>query len=271
MIIVTGTPRGGTSLWMQLLRSAGLDVLGAAFPREWRERLAHHNPDGFYESQLREGVYYKTNPNPKTGRYLHPDRTRRLAVKVFAQGLVRSDHAFLDHVIVSIRSWREVAVSLRRMRHDEALAYRWSEAAKPIVLRPPEVEWLADVFTVVRDLATRRYNARLVSHRALLTDPQSVLTDVFAFLNLPEPVDVAALAAGVRPDLHRHRDPALDEVVFDDATIAALDAFVDAVNAGQWADPAVLTGLNEAWTRATDAGWLDLRLPWTDPRVVGRP
>ena len=36
MIIVTGTKRSGTSMWMQILAAAGLPVFGEAFPRSWR-------------------------------------------------------------------------------------------------------------------------------------------------------------------------------------------------------------------------------------------
>ena len=32
MIFVSGTKRSGTSMWMQVLRAAGLPVLGEAFP-----------------------------------------------------------------------------------------------------------------------------------------------------------------------------------------------------------------------------------------------
>ena len=60
MFIVTGTKRSGTSMWMQILAAAGLEVIGERFPRHWGEHLSAANPDGFYESELIE-----PNPFPK--------------------------------------------------------------------------------------------------------------------------------------------------------------------------------------------------------------
>ena len=75
MIIVTGTKRSGTSMWMQLLTAAGFPPIGDAFPRNWETTLKDANPGGFWESELRRGIYYETNPDPKTGTYLFPEQT----------------------------------------------------------------------------------------------------------------------------------------------------------------------------------------------------
>jgi hypothetical protein len=155
VLIISGTKRSGTSLWMQMAIAAGFEPIGTAFPRTWRQHLHDHNPGGFYESTLRDGIYHKTNPNPDTGRYLHPDATRRHVVKVFLPGLAKSDHAFLDRVVVSVRDWREVVASLRRMRAHEAEVFGWAKLEKPITILPPEVEWLTEHFLAVRDVRDR--------------------------------------------------------------------------------------------------------------------
>ena len=116
MIIVTGTKRSGTSLWMHLLVAAGLPHVGDRFPGGWGELLRDANPDGFFESELVAGINYRTNPHPMTGAYLHPDATRQHAVKVFIPGLVRSDVAFLDRCIATVRDWRSYVTSMRRMQ-----------------------------------------------------------------------------------------------------------------------------------------------------------
>ena len=125
MILVTGTKRSGTSMWMQSLQAAGLEVLGSAFPRVWEESIKEANPRGFFESRFRNGIFYRTNPDPKTGRFLHPKPSRKVAVKVFIPGLVRSDMAFLHRVIGSVRPWRAYSASLRRLY---AMEDRWLEA-----------------------------------------------------------------------------------------------------------------------------------------------
>lgn len=74
MIIVTGTKRSGTSLWMQLLMAAGFVPFGEAFPAQWSESIKDANPEGFFESSFRHGIYYATNPNPQTGVYVFPEQ-----------------------------------------------------------------------------------------------------------------------------------------------------------------------------------------------------
>lgn len=66
MVVVTGTWRSGTSLWMQVLQAAGLPVIGDRFPKRFAA-LRQANPAGFWESRLRTGIYYATNPDRETG------------------------------------------------------------------------------------------------------------------------------------------------------------------------------------------------------------
>ena len=116
MLLVTGTKRSGTSMWMQILKAAGVEILGDAFPRDWEDVIRDANPHGFFESQLREGIYFATNPSPTTGAYLRPEQTTDLAVKVFIPGVIKSDTAFIGKVLASMRNWREYGSSLRRLR-----------------------------------------------------------------------------------------------------------------------------------------------------------
>ena len=115
MIIVTGTKRSGTSMWMQLLTAAGFPPIGEAFPRSWDKTIKDANPGGFWESTLRRGVYHETNPDPATGTYLFPQATERHVVKVFIPGLIRSDRAFIGKAIATIRPWRQYVRSVTRL------------------------------------------------------------------------------------------------------------------------------------------------------------
>jgi hypothetical protein len=87
VIIVTGTKRSGTSLWMQLLIAAGFPAFGEAFPGAWKRTLGSANPDGFYESNLRQGIYYAT---------------RRYAVHVESYGRLLEDP---DSVVRQVLDW----------------------------------------------------------------------------------------------------------------------------------------------------------------------
>jgi len=183
MIVVTGTKRSGTSMWMHVLVAAGLPYIGERFPGGWGELLRDANPDGFYESELMIGVNYRTNPHPLTGAYLAPQQTREHAVKIFIPGLVRSDVAFLDRCIATVRGWREYVASIRRIGvEDPAL--------------PPALEWWCTNFALIRDLAIRGYPAHVLSYDSFLRDPGRVATEVLAWIGRGDP-DAAARV--VRP------------------------------------------------------------------------
>ena len=57
MIIVTGTKRSGTSMWMQILVNGGFPYIGEAFPKDWGLVIKDANPEGFYESTLAGGIW----------------------------------------------------------------------------------------------------------------------------------------------------------------------------------------------------------------------
>jgi hypothetical protein len=210
MIIVTGTKRSGTSMWMQTLQAAGVQALGSAFPRVWEESIKDANPRGFFESRLRNGVFYRTNPDPKTGAFLTPKATRKTAVKVFIPGLVRSDMAYLHRVIGSVRPWRAYSQSLRRLYDMEDVwlvekgddpetgESRLERARKQRATVPAAVEWWFENYELIRDVATRRYSFHIVSYDAMLANPAAVLEKVLPWLGVGE-ID-SALAA-VEPAL----------------------------------------------------------------------
>jgi hypothetical protein len=194
VIIVTGTKRSGTSMWMHVLVAAGLPFIGDRFPATWGELLRDANPDGFFESELAAGINYRTNPHPLTGAYLAPQQTRDHAVKVFIPGLVRSDVAFIDRVVATVRSWRDYVVSTRRM---QAMAPNSGDG-----VLPPALEWWCNNFALIRDLAIRGYPVHVLSYDAFLRDPARVAAEVLAWIGRG---DAERAAAAVRPELRTAR------------------------------------------------------------------
>lgn len=209
MLIVTGTKRSGTSMWMQILTGAGFPAFGEAFPRNWDKTLKNANPDGFYESILRQGIYYRTNPHPQSGVFFHPSQVTRHVVKVFIPGLVRTDLAYIGKVVATVRHWREYQRSLERLfaMEDEARP----EGVKAPHRMPPWLEWWDENFSLVRDLMTRRYAIHVQSYDGLLADPEGVITKVLKWLGDPE-VDVKRAIAAVRPGNRTQNRPDVDDV-----------------------------------------------------------
>jgi hypothetical protein len=209
MIIVTGTKRSGTSMWMHVLVAAGLPHIGERFPAGWGELLRAANPNGFFESELIAGIHWRTNPHPLTGAYLAPQQTRRHAVKVFIPGLIRSDVAFIDHCIATVRDWRSYVLSTRRVRA--------MQADNDHVALSPALEWWCNNYGLVRDLAIRGYPVHVVSYDALLRDPARVASEVLGWVGCG---DAEAAARVVRPELRTASDdrPPDDELADGIAT-----------------------------------------------------
>lgn len=190
MILVTGTKRSGTSMWMQILTSAGFPYIGSKFSKTWEDSIKEANSKGFFESRLRKGVYFATNPNPETGAYFHPQQVQQHVLKVFIPGLVRTDYAYINRVVASIRPWREYCSSITRLyaMEDEYMALQPQKETEPLppvemarLRRPaihPALEWWRENYDLIRDFATRRYAFNLVSYAKLLDAPAAVIEPV---------------------------------------------------------------------------------------------
>jgi hypothetical protein len=237
MIFVSGTKRSGTSMWMQVLRAAGVPVLGEAFPKAFAGPLRAANPDGFYESLLRNGIYFATNPHPVTGRYFLPEHVAGHAVKVFIPGVIRSERAYIGRLIANVRPWQEYEASLARLNAIEAaaLAARGQPVPEDRFLMPAAYEWWLENFSLVRDITLRRYPARLMSYARVLADPAAVVAEVLAWLEVGDPTSeaVAQAVAAVKPE-HRTQDRPVSATTlapevargFDDLHAAVADGVV---------------------------------------------
>jgi hypothetical protein len=237
MIIVTGTKRSGTSMWMHVLVAAGLPSIGDRFPEGWSELLRAANPDGFFESELVSGIHYRTNPHPLSGAYLAPQQTRQHAVKVFIPGLIRSDVAFIDRCVATIRDWRSYVVSSRRV-----LALQAGD--DPISL-PPALGWWCNNYALIRDLAIRGYPVHVVSYDGFLRDPARVAREVLAWIGCG---DADAAARVVRPELRTAAsdvppDAELAEGI-ETQHLAIFDELYDTIDREQPLSPSFIERLN---------------------------
>ncbi len=252
MLVVSGSRRSGTSLWMQLLAAAGIEWIGEEFPLDWGTTLRDLNPRGFFESKLRDGIHWQSNPDPDSGVYLHPKECPNHAVKIFPMGLVRTDLAFIDKVLVSYRPWRAQAASTRRFFDVEAKAARQA-GIEPPPLRDPVSLWFRDLYLLFEDFERRRYPVHVQPLPALMKDPESVLVRVFAWLDLPRqrpldellPVVIAVIEPGLLNRAH-HESPDLSlESEHDAATIRVLDDLDHALATDGAVPEALLGDMNE--------------------------
>ncbi len=252
MIIVTGTKRSGTSMWMQLLNAAGFPPIGNAFPRNWDKTIKDANPAGFWESELRRGIYYKTNPDPKTGTYLFPEDTARHAVKVFIPGLIKTDRAFIGNVIATVRPWRQYVRSVDRLYAIEREAKQAARKdgaeppPEPVVMRPV-IEWWVENFSLISDIVTRRYPFYMVAYDSVLDSPEQTLRHVFEWLG---DGDVDAAIRAVTPALRTQdgeggEDASVPDTDLPQDVIDTFDALYEVVVTQRPLDQPFVDSLNE--------------------------
>lgn len=210
MIVVTGTKRSGTSMWMRVFESAGIPVLGEKFSSNWSETIKDANPNGFYESKLRNGINFTSNPDPVTGFYLSPESTKNHAIKLFIPGLVTSDIAYLDKVLATIRPWNEYSTSLMRLKEMEKKHQKTNDP-KPGSLSP-ELEWWNENFLLLRNFTTRKFPMYLVSYDSVLRDPEATVKSVLAWvsnqeLNVSDAVQVVSSSDRTQTETNAHFTP----------------------------------------------------------------
>jgi len=190
-VIVTGLPRSGTSLVMQMLAAGGVPPL-----TDGRRAADDDNPRGYYELEAVKAL--ATDPEPLRSAAGHAVKVIHRLVAHLPQG---PDYAF----ICLSRSLKEVLASQQRM------LLRLGRQGASV-----NNDRLADIFRA--ELARARAhiaampNARALDleHRELIEQPPVCAEKIAAFLRTPPswpgPLDAGAMAAAVDPALYRSRE-----------------------------------------------------------------
>lgn len=265
MLIVTGTKRSGTSMWMQILIAAGFPPIGQAFPSNWEKSIKSANPNGFFESKFRQGVYHATNPDPETGQFLHPKNVRRHVVKIFIPGLVRTDYAYISAVVATMRDWREYCASLSRLYSLEEEFRARSPQAPPVSVAkmPPALEWWFENYDLVRNMVTRGFPFHLTTYDRLLRAPEEEIGKVLAWLKDGQ---LKPALEAVRPELRTQKDTVLDDSLVSDFA-GFFDEFYAAVDKDRSLNAALIDKLNQT-NKTLTARWEEVSQSKRTPAVA---
>jgi hypothetical protein len=184
--VVSGLPRSGTSMMMQMLERGGLEPL-----TDHEREPDEDNPEGYYELER-----VKALPEGETDWL---DRARGRAVKIVSALLhhLPEDHTY--RVLFMRRDIDEVLASQRKMLERQGRA---EEAEDGEELRRQFLAHLEDV----QAWADERSDLAMltVDYNAIVDDPRAQLRRVDAFLDHAS-LDVEAMADVVDPDLYRQR------------------------------------------------------------------
>jgi hypothetical protein len=184
--IVSGLPRSGTSLMMQMLDAGGLPIT-----TDGRRAPDEHNPHGYLEDE-------RVKRLPSESSWVAT--ARGSALKVVAPLLPFLPGELSYRVIWMERALDEVLASQRRMLERSGdPAAETDEASLRSAFESQRAR--------VRDELRRRGTPLLeIQHRDAIARPAETARRVAGFLGLE--LDIAAAAAVVDPSLHRQRSDA---------------------------------------------------------------
>jgi tetratricopeptide (TPR) repeat protein len=184
LVVVSGLPRSGTSMLMQMLSAAEYPILSDGL-READE----DNPRGYLEYEPVKNLL-------KDNRWLLEGCGK--AIKIVAPLLSALPPRLPCRIILSERDLDEVLNSQDRM-----LERRGKPVATPERRRLLRDEYARTLDRVKAWLSRRPYTRLLVvEHSRAMADPLAVATQVAEFLGSPK---VADMAAAIDPSLHRNR------------------------------------------------------------------
>ena len=182
--IVSGLPRSGTSMMMNMLEAGGMPVLTD------RIRSADtDNPKGYYEFERVKGL-------PEDQAWLEDARGK--AVKVISALLDKLPVRYAYKIIFMRRSMPEILASQRQM-----LVRRGEPADK--VSDGKMSEAFAKHLETIQEWMARQPNVQVmyVEYNQALEEPARVATEINQFLG--NCLDEEAMARTVDPDLYRQR------------------------------------------------------------------
>ena len=182
--VVSGLPRSGTSLMMQLLAAAGRETLSDA-----KRAADEDNPLGYFEFEKTLGLAKDVSWLPQA---------RGKVVKIVAQLVPFLPPNEQYQVIFMQRELTEVIASQKAM-----LARRGVNGAS-IEEAELATTYTAQIERVVRHLEGRpEFRTLLVDFGELLADPVAAAERVANFVGVP--FDCAAAVRSVRPELRRQK------------------------------------------------------------------
>ncbi len=195
LIVVTGLPRSGTSMLMQMLAAGGMGVLS-----DGRREADEDNPRGYFEFEQVKNLLPAKNQDAK---WLFEARGR--AIKIVAPLLAALPPDLPCRAILIERDLDEVLDSQQRMllRRNRPPHNRAAPAMPQRRLMLKE-EYTRTLGRVKAMLARRPGTQLLVlEHGDTISDPLLAAGKVNKFLG--GGLDVVKMAAAVAPNLHRNR------------------------------------------------------------------
>ena len=253
MIVVSGCPRSGTSLMMDLMRVAfGEDrIVGEKFPQDKRrenflkqgeeESDEHYammyidsifyderkeeelketkdmNPNGFWECSFTvQGVKYNFPQSDLLKEIAEEDKGNLSICKIVSQGLIASDPKYIDKIIFMVRHPRAVAKSQERLKRN--FPFQGPNGERPedeITIHTPEMFINVTVNACRFLLKYPDIPVKQVMFDDLIENPKETLNGIKDFLNCGGDFDSAI--DQIEPKLRRSKHEDVENTLWEDA------------------------------------------------------
>ena len=178
-VIVTGLPRSGTSLIMQMLAAGGFSIISD------QKRLAdRHNPRGYFEHEAIKKC-------AEDASHFHELLKQQGVVKIVIPLLWELPKDFKGALIFIRRDLQEVIASQHRMAGEIVSAKELEQAYR---------YYEAKTFEIIRQ---RGWPCLMLFHADVIADPQNTAIRLNQFLG--GSLDKKAMAEAVVPSLHREK------------------------------------------------------------------
>lgn len=183
IVVVSGLPRSGTSMMMQVLQAGGVPIVADEF------RLAdENNVAGYHEDQRVTRLHLDNSWIPSI---------QGSAVKIIAP-LVRHLPLLpqLNYgVILMLRDISEI------LRSQQEMLAKLGRSSDSVGSEQIAAAWREQISTLRRLLAARNIPVLPLEYRYCLLDPEATAEKIRRFLNAP--MDTAAMASAIQPNLTR--------------------------------------------------------------------
>lgn len=184
VIIVSGLPRSGTSMLMNMLHAGGVEIVTDNI-----RQADHDNPKGYYE-------YEKIKHLQKDASWIHQMRGK--AIKVISFLLYSLPVSLRYKVIFMEREMQEILASQKKMLErsgqpsdtatDKALAEKFSTHLDKVTA------WLAE---------QKNMKCLFVNYNHILQEPLSGAQNIQQVLN--RPLNIESMVSVIDPSLYRNR------------------------------------------------------------------
>jgi len=205
-IIVTGEPRSGTSLMMNILKNLGYEILGNKFPLDGKkidkkreERSLYLNPDGFWEVP---GIVIKGISNEEFLK-----KTDGKAIKLVCRALLQTPKEIIDQIdkiIFCARNPREIMQSQTKLVSSIKVASKsgWKFAPELSKINYTNYKLSVGRFILEANKIELWNKILVVNYNDMLFSTEEQLEKICDFLNIPLKKEVSKI---VKKDLYRSR------------------------------------------------------------------